>query len=131
MTDRNITKRSEALLAGSKFFFSGRPCVRGHVVPRYVSSGACSACLAERAENFRTDYKAARAARFSPQSGVHLVTAKVPLPLLDAFKAMCAALGVILVEPKRDKVTQTGAAFVFPAHLTPPHPASPKPEILK
>lgn len=128
--NRNIISRLDAMRSGSKFFFTGRPCIRGHVVQRYVSSGGCTACMAAIAEDQKALYKAARTGRFEPL-GMRLVTVKVPTTLLDAFKAMCAALSVTIVEPKRDTVVKSGAAFVFPSHLTPPHPGSPKPEILK
>jgi hypothetical protein len=37
--------RREAFDAKLVHFFNGKPCKRGHVSPRYVSSGACVACL--------------------------------------------------------------------------------------
>lgn len=126
MTNRNIIKRNDALLAGHKFFFTGRPCQHGHVAQRYVSSGACVLCLSARASNQRTLYRAARAGRFD---GTLLLTVKVPAALVDAFKATCTALGVEVVEPKRDTPVQAGSTFVFPAHLTPPHPDSPEPTL--
>lgn len=36
--------RAEAKGAGSAYFFTGRPCKRGHVCERFVSNGACLAC---------------------------------------------------------------------------------------
>lgn len=41
------SSREEAAKAGLRFFSPRRPCARGHMAPRYVSNGACSACLAE------------------------------------------------------------------------------------
>lgn len=34
----------EAREQGVKYFFTGKPCKRGHVVARYTSNGTCSAC---------------------------------------------------------------------------------------
>lgn len=36
-----------AIAVGSKYYFTGEPCGRGHVAPRY-SSGGCTACAEER-----------------------------------------------------------------------------------
>lgn len=37
--------RDAAELAGSKKFDTGRPCMRGHLGPRYTSTGGCCACV--------------------------------------------------------------------------------------
>ncbi len=34
----------EAAISGKKHFFTGKPCVRGHVAKRYVSCGICVEC---------------------------------------------------------------------------------------
>jgi HNH endonuclease len=39
-----IVTRAEARAAGSKFYFTGKECPRGHVVLRRVSSGSCTEC---------------------------------------------------------------------------------------
>ena len=36
--------RLKALSLNRKWFLTGRPCHRGHIAPRYVSSGTCMAC---------------------------------------------------------------------------------------
>jgi hypothetical protein len=38
-------EREEARLQGRKRYFTGRPCVHGHETERYVSTGACIACI--------------------------------------------------------------------------------------
>lgn len=126
--NRNIIKRTDAFLTGQKFFFTGRPCLRGHVVPRYTSSGGCTACMADNAKDKLSAFKAIRAGRFD-RSDKRIFSVKVPAALVDAFKATCAALGVEVIEPKRDTPVQAGSTFVFPAHLTPPHPDSPEPTL--
>lgn len=35
----------EAYLLGEKFFFTGRPCIRGHIANRYESGGRCVECV--------------------------------------------------------------------------------------
>ena len=44
MSDEIPTNRREAFVQGSQFFFTGRPCRRGHVTNRYTSSGVCVEC---------------------------------------------------------------------------------------
>lgn len=46
-------RRDAAREAGEKFFFSGRPCKKGHFSKKYVSTGDCAACLAERGKELR------------------------------------------------------------------------------
>lgn len=36
--------RRQAIEAGEKFYFTGRPCRHGHIAARYVSCGACLPC---------------------------------------------------------------------------------------
>ena len=45
----------KAAIAGETHYYTGRPCIRGHVTKRYTSTGACAECLlmhkqAERAK---------------------------------------------------------------------------------
>lgn len=37
--------RSEAITAGEKYFFTGKPCKSGHLADRYVGNGGCVECL--------------------------------------------------------------------------------------
>jgi hypothetical protein len=41
--------RAEAIRLGFDRFFTGKPCRRGHLAPRYVSSPNCATCLVEHA----------------------------------------------------------------------------------
>lgn len=36
--------RREAVLVGSPSYFTGEPCVRGHIAPRKTTTGYCRAC---------------------------------------------------------------------------------------
>ncbi|WP_124618586.1 hypothetical protein [Burkholderia contaminans] len=38
---------SAARIAGSAKYFTGRPCTRGHIEPRYTVSGVCMGCQRE------------------------------------------------------------------------------------
>lgn len=49
MSDKlGIVSRSEAKKIGLKSYFTGKPCINGHVSKRTTSSGSCHACLHER-----------------------------------------------------------------------------------
>lgn len=41
--------KKEAKFAGSKFYFTGEPCNKGHIDKRYVSDGSCVSCTLVRA----------------------------------------------------------------------------------
>jgi hypothetical protein len=43
-----ITSRQEAKTAGATRYFTGKPCVRGHIVERHVTNSTCVACMAVR-----------------------------------------------------------------------------------
>jgi hypothetical protein len=40
----DIITRADARAQGLKRFFTGKPCMHGHVQPRYVVSGSCMHC---------------------------------------------------------------------------------------
>lgn len=40
-----IINRAEAQAAGIGKYYTGEPCLRGHVAPRYTQSGTCCQCL--------------------------------------------------------------------------------------
>jgi hypothetical protein len=46
----DIINRDVAHASGLKRYFTGVPCKRGHVVERYVSTGACKDCLHRAAD---------------------------------------------------------------------------------
>lgn len=45
------SERAAAKLAGEKFYFTGRPCLHGHIAERETVSGACTVCRLERGRN--------------------------------------------------------------------------------
>lgn len=49
----DIISREDARSNGLKHFFTGEPCVNGHVERRYVVSGACHKCNLEKSRRFR------------------------------------------------------------------------------
>lgn len=46
---QKIVSLEQARLSGEKFYFTGKPCKRGHVAPRYVAVRTCAQCHAEAA----------------------------------------------------------------------------------
>lgn len=44
-TTEMLSTRDEAKSAGHTFFYTGKPCKRGHVAPRYTSSPMCAECV--------------------------------------------------------------------------------------
>lgn len=49
----DIISRENARAIEFKFFFTGKPCKHNHMVKRYVSSGNCTKCVAEKAKEWR------------------------------------------------------------------------------
>lgn len=47
-----FTKRSEAIAAGDDYYFTGKPCKRGHVAKRHVHTG-CYECMKEIQKAYR------------------------------------------------------------------------------
>ena len=45
--------RRLAAAAGSKLYYTGLPCKRGHYAPRYTITGSCTQCVAETTANNR------------------------------------------------------------------------------
>ena len=47
--------RAEAKNKGEKYYFTGKPCKRGHIEPRFSSSGGCTKCGYENDSHRRMD----------------------------------------------------------------------------
>lgn len=47
--------RPAARIAGVKRYFTGTPCIRGHVLPRKTKDGTCPACLSAYNKKFHAD----------------------------------------------------------------------------
>lgn len=50
--------RAEAIALGLKRYFTGKPCKRGHVTERMVSSRGCADCIKERSPDAKRRYYA-------------------------------------------------------------------------
>lgn len=55
-------KRQEAILSGNKYYFTGKPCKKGHIAQRRTVNGCCNECEKEknnkRYETYYKDYVA-------------------------------------------------------------------------
>lgn len=48
----NITSRKQAIAAGAKHFYTGRPCKNGHLDLRFTSDGKCVSCNREKVRSY-------------------------------------------------------------------------------
>lgn len=58
-----ISTRREALEAGLKRFYTGRPCKHGHDAERFTTTGGCVKCNAARSKLFATQATVTSTAR--------------------------------------------------------------------
>lgn len=49
-----ILNRKNAVLAGSKRYYTGKPCIQGHVAERFTTTGGCVECNSMRAKAFQS-----------------------------------------------------------------------------
>lgn len=47
----DVISQEEAKKLHYKWFYTGKPCGKGHLAPRYVSSGNCDECMKGRRGN--------------------------------------------------------------------------------
>jgi 5-methylcytosine-specific restriction endonuclease McrA len=69
-----IRSRKEALAAGAKFYFTGKPCSKGHVCERYADGGdkgRCRQCAKERVKRALGRYRARHKAKIAADSAAH------------------------------------------------------------
>lgn len=50
-----VKKRKQAILDGENTYFTGKPCVNGHISYRYVQSGTCYECINGSRINHNSD----------------------------------------------------------------------------
>lgn len=54
---REIKTRKQAAEAGEDKYFTGRPCIHGHLGLRYTSSGICCACNVAAAAKYNKEMR--------------------------------------------------------------------------
>lgn len=129
----NILTRKDAMMSGMTQYFTGEPCVNGHISYRYVQSGTCAACVRAAASESRKEApaflaqrQADRAARLAASEAktvalAQLVDIKVRVfdsdaaLLRDTAAALCRArypaltlADVVLRKPATDPQAGTG-----------------------
>lgn len=57
-----IISRSDAKAKGLRRYFTGKPCIHGHMSERYVGRGTCLTCNSEHLKNNRETHQKSRAA---------------------------------------------------------------------
>lgn len=62
--------REQAIQQGLQHYFTGKPCSRGHIAPRFVSSFGCKECSAEIARTHRASLGEAEKAQFLEKKSV-------------------------------------------------------------
>jgi hypothetical protein len=72
---KQSTTRAAAKAAGQKAFFTGEPCIRGHVSVRDTANGGCRQCKSEQ-----------RVGQFTP------ITTKTLVTRLELHRARCRSL---------------------------------------
>lgn len=51
------SSHKEARAIGAVWYFTGKPCKRGHVAPRFASCGRCKVCHRQQKANYRRTEK--------------------------------------------------------------------------
>lgn len=92
-----IIERAAAKEAGLRHYYTGRPCTNGHTAPRYVQSGACSACIADSVARSRAAYaveqsEPRRLQREEYGRTVRVHAVRLPLASVDAVRAIVSGM---------------------------------------
>ncbi len=119
--DLQIIDRHAAHAQGKVHFFTGRPCRRGHVSPRFVSSGNCISCATFRkVPSVTNPQTAVPPSGYSFHTDVNITPELLSyvhgrvLGLLDGFameyhaKRLAAGEPGILKAPRRRKLVPRG-----------------------
>jgi hypothetical protein len=56
--DKLPVSRAEAKAAGAPQYFTGKPCSKGHLAPKFTCSGSCAECLATRRREYMREWSA-------------------------------------------------------------------------
>jgi hypothetical protein len=111
-----IISRAEAKAAGMTRYFTGKPCPKGHVAERIVSSRACLECDREKIAEYRErnpDRRIAYSAFYYEANRDQIRAAKNPLDraYYEANKDKVLAQKAAYREANRDKVLAQKAAY--------------------
>ena len=59
-TNMQVISRTEAKAKGLRFYFTGKPCAKGHVAARRVANETCVECERAALKRYRLKKSAAR-----------------------------------------------------------------------
>ncbi len=120
-----ILTRKQALQEGRKRFYTGKPCIHNHLAQRFVTTGGCVACNADRSKLFSKD---ANAKINATRQGLFTY----PLHKDDFAAALAYCQGLDLTSGRRPYVPAgpTISSYAEPFHM-PAHIAKHRAELLE
>jgi hypothetical protein len=90
--------RREAIALGAKYYFTGRPCPRGHIAPRRVSKAECWECL----KYYWRTYQSQKSASAPMRHGYY-------------WRRRASSLPLILLSHAKQRAKRKGFAFSITA----------------
>jgi hypothetical protein len=88
--ENTIITRYDAAAVEKLYYFTGKPCINGHIAVRYVSTGACKECIKDHNKMTRQTLQNMGVAR---SRGLIPVVFLVPRADVDAVKTVGQAMG--------------------------------------
>lgn len=120
----DIITRRAAHAAGLAKFYTGRPCIYGHDSPRFVSSGACVACIRGYSRNYARAKNGATVRLIL--EGLHPDDAAALRDMAAAMRATRDAVApVVSIDAVRAATLGPDATDAPPGYVAPPFVAHP------
>ena len=95
--NREIMTRKLAVSRGLIKYYTGVPCKRGHLLPRYTRSSACSGCLAVYHKQFQNQVNTNK---MMDALGFAELTVKVKPELIEMVKDFCDVANEKYMNPR-------------------------------
>lgn len=102
--------RKVALLTGSKYYFTGKQCPKGHIASRYTMNSSCSICIKENSENWKKKGNNRQHANLTRKVWRYGITKEDYANLLEIQENKCAIC--------RNEFTKTKHTHVDHCHTT-------------
>jgi len=84
--------RKQAASDGDVNYWTGKACGRGHLAPRYVSTGLCCECAAAHSKNYARSLKIAKNTKLFGPPLISEIRLEVPTTSLAAVQSLARAL---------------------------------------
>lgn len=94
-----LISRKEALSLGLARYYTGKPCNRGHIAPRYTSDYSCAEC----AKILSSNYRARHPDKYKEQYRAHNERAKQKYKEDASFRQACLDRAKKWADQNRDK----------------------------